>query len=103
MGLNNKSLFTIRKKKHERHPQLTVDADRTTFTSMSITHSKKKGKKNNLPLKHNPNPEDKRPAYLRKQVVKDFKFRFSKAFKNYQISDEDAVMIMNYLENKKKK
>ena len=34
------SLFTIRKKKKEKHPQLIVDVNKTKFKSMSITHSK---------------------------------------------------------------
>lgn len=103
----NKSIFTVRKRQKAKHPYVIVDADRTTFSGMSLTHkpfSRNKNKKNNnLVLKTNPNPKDNNSAYLRKQVIKDFKFKFSKAFKSYKISDDDAINILNYLENKKKK
>lgn len=68
---------------------------------MTLTHKKKSGHSNNLPLKKNPNPTDAQKAYLRKQIVKDFKYNFSKAFKNMKISDEDAEIILNYLDKKR--
>ena len=98
-----KSLFTIRKKKREKHPQVIVDANRTSFKSMDITHSKKHGKHNNIELKVNPNQDDSRKAYIRRDIVKDFKFNFSKEFKNYKLSDEDIDDLIYFLENKKKK
>lgn len=105
----SKSIFTIRKRKKAKHPYVIVDANKTKFGAMSLTHeerivNKKTNKSHkNLPLKNNPNPNDIKPAYLRKQLIQDFKFNFSKAFKNYHISDEDAINILKYLENKKKK
>lgn len=105
----SKSLFSVRNKKHAKHPYVIVGANRTKFNAMSLEHnaikrkSKGKGYKHNLPLIKNPNPNDNKPSYLRKQIISDFKFNFSKAFKNYKISDEDAINIMIYLESKKKK
>lgn len=102
--MNKKSsLFTVRKKKKERHPQVVVDANRTSFSTMGITHSSKKSKRNNYPLKFNPNKNDVRKAYLKRQVIKDFKFNFSKAFKNYALSNEDIEDLKRYLDTKKKK
>ncbi len=98
-----KSLFTIRKKKHAKHPQIIVYADRTKFKSMTITHSQGKRKHWNIVLKVNPNPKDKRQAYVAKQIVEEFKFNFSKAFANYALSNEDIDLIIAYLESKKKK
>ena len=97
-----KSLFTIRKRKHSKHPQVIVDADRTKFSSMTLTHKERSSKHSNLLLKSNPNPNDKRSAYLRKQVIRDFKFNFSKAFKNYRLSNEDIDELLRFLQNKKK-
>lgn len=74
----HKSLFTIRKKKKEKHPQLIVGANRTSFKSMDITHSKKHGKHNNLELKANPDKCDDRKSYLKKDIVEDFKFHFTR-------------------------
>lgn len=98
----SKSILSIRRKKRAKHPQVIVETDKTKFGSMTLTHKKKSGHSNNLPLKKNPNPTDAQKAYLRKQIVKDFKYNFSKAFKNMKISDEDAEIILNYLDKKKK-
>ena len=64
-----KSLFTIRRKKHAKHPQIIVYADRIRFKSMTLTHSKGKKKTKNIKLHKNPNPDDKRDAYVSKQIV----------------------------------
>lgn len=96
------SLYTIRKKKKERHPQLIVGANKTKFKSMSITHSKKNGYHGNLKLKMNPNNNDPTPSYLKKRIIEDFKFYYSKAFKNYHLSNEDIEDIIKFLESKKK-
>ena len=69
-----KSLFTVRGKKHERHPQVIVGASRTQFESLSITHSKKHGRVNNIPLDGNPQEGKKDPSYVeKKKAIKDFK------------------------------
>ena len=83
-----KSLFTIRKKKAEKHPQVIVGANRTSFDSVTLTHGSKSGHRNNLKLKSNPDPSDSRTAYIKKRIIRDFKFRFSKAFyfKNIKIA-----------------
>lgn len=97
-----KSLFTIRKKKKEDHPQIIIDANKTKFSSLPLTHSKKQGFRKNIELETNPNPKDAAKAYVSKRMVTDFKFRFSKAFKNYKLSDNDARKILVYLKNRKK-
>ena len=98
-----KSLFTIRKKKKERHPQIIVGANRTSFSSVSLTHSSKDGVKTNIKLKNNPNRKDKLDSYIKRKIIEDFKFKFSKAFKNYKLSPEDIDELMEFLNSKKKK
>lgn len=98
-----KSLFSIRKKKHAKHPQVIVGANRTSFDSMSLTHSRGKRKARNKKLMHNPNPLDKDPAYVSRRIINDFKFNFSKSFKNYQLSNEDIDELKRFLETKKRK
>lgn len=50
-----KSLFTIRKKKHVKHPQIVVDADKTKFSSVSLSHSETDSRHLNIKLDDNPN------------------------------------------------
>ena len=97
-----KSLFTIRKKKKENHPKVIINADKTSFGAVDLTHAISDGKRSNLPLKNNPNPNDKRKAYVKKRIIRDFKFRFSKAFKNYQLSNDDIDELIKYFSKKKK-
>ena len=80
-----------------------MGANRTSFDSMSITHGANNGKKKNIKLKHNPDPKDSRVSYIRKRIIRDYKFRFSKAFKNYKISNDDIDELIKYLQSKKKK
>ena len=97
-----KSLFTIRKKRHAKHPQIIIDANRIRFRSMTLTHSKGDRKHKNIPLKRNPNPNDKKKSFVSKSIIKDFKFNYSKAFENYSISNEDIDELIRFLESKKK-
>ena len=98
-----KSQFTIRKRKHDQHPNAILDSDRTTFSSVAIAHSKKDLKRNNKLLISNPNPKDSRKSYFVRRLIRDFKFNYSKAFKNYQLSNEDIDVLISFLESKKKR
>ena len=71
----SKSLFTVRRGKH---------------------------KQRNKKLKQNPNPIDDKNAYVSRHLIDDFKFNYSKAFKNYVLSNEDIDELINFLESKKK-
>lgn len=103
MNKKKPSLFTIRKKRKEKHPQIIVGADRTSFESVGLTHSRRSGKSYNNPLPDNPNKKDQTQSYFKKRIIRDFKFLFSKAFKNYQLSNEDIEEIKKFLDKKKKK
>ena len=96
-----KSLFTVRGKKHERHPQIIVQSDKTGFGSVSLTHSRKKGGKNTVLLPDNPDANDSRQSYFAKKIVRDFKFNFTKAYRNYKLSDDDIDELIRFLERKK--
>ena len=98
----SKSLFTIRSKKHAKHPQVIIYADRIRFKSLTLTHSKGNKRHRNKKLHANPNPQDSRNAYLHRVAIKDFKFNYSKAFKNYRLSNEDIDELIRFLESKKK-
>ena len=98
----SKSLFTIRKRKHSKHPQIVVKVSRTKFSSLGLTHSRGKRKQRNKKLKQNPNPQDSRDAYVSRHLLEDFKFNYSKAFNNYALSNEDIDELIRFLESKKK-
>ena len=97
-----KSLFTIRKKKHAKHPQIIIFANRIAFKSLTLTHSKGKRRTRNIPLKINPNSKDNRKSFVSKKIISDFKFNYSKAFSNYSLSNEDIDELIRFLESKKK-
>ena len=69
---------------------------------MTLTHSSGRRKSKNIELKKNPNPNDEKKSYVSKQIIEDFKFNYSKAFQNYQLSDEDIDELIRFLESKKK-
>ena len=98
----SKSLFTIRKRKHSKHPQIVVKVSRTKFSSLGLTHSRGKRKQRNKKLKQNPNPQDSRDAYVSRHLLEDFKFNYSKVFNNYALSNEDIDELIRFLESKKK-
>ena len=98
----SKSLFTVRRRKHSKHPQIIVRVSRTMFSSLGLTHSRGKHKQRNKKLKQNPNPSDDKNAYVSRHLIEDFKFNYSKAFKNYHLSNEDIDELIRFLESKKK-
>lgn len=98
----SKSLFTIRNKKHTKHPQIIVKATKTKFSSLGLTHSRGQHKHRNKKLKKNPDPNDARKAYVSRHIIEDFKFNYTKAFKNYSLSNEDIDELISFLESKKK-
>lgn len=97
-----KSLFTIRKKKHVKHPQIIVDANRTKFSSLSLSHSETDSRHINIPLEDNPNPIDTEPSYFARKIIRDFKFNYSKEFRNYKLTDRDIEIIVEFLKTKQK-
>ena len=98
----SKSLFTIRGKKHAKHPQIIVKVSKTKFSSLGLTHSRGQHKHRNKRLKKNPNPNDIKKAYVSRHIIEDFKFNYTKAFKNYVLSNEDIDELIHFLESKKK-
>lgn len=97
-----KSQFSIRKHKKEKHPQIIIWANRITFKSASLTHSRKDGRSNNIVLIINPDKKDKRQAFVKRRFIFDYKFNYSKPFKDYFLSDEDIEELLVYFTNKKK-
>ncbi len=101
-------LFTFRRyKKKEsgkRHPKLIVDEFQNDYGYMGLTESQKKGKHHyNIPLSNNPKKNDKRPAYLRKDVRYDKKDNFGAILEDYNLSEKDKKYIIEYVKKHKKR
>lgn len=103
--MSKKSLYSVRKRRKTRHPQIIVDANRTKFKSVTLTHSKTKDKKyptkTNVELPDNPDLNDDRVSYFARRIITDFKFNYSKEFQNYKLSDQDIKVIIEFLKSKK--
>ena len=79
-----------------------VDADKTKFSSVSLSHSETDSRHLNVKLDDNPNSEDSEPSYFARKIIRDFKFNYSKEFKNYKLSDRDIEIIVEFLKTKQK-
>lgn len=100
-------LFTFRRyKKKEsgkRHPKLIVSDTGSNFGFMGLTESERKGHHRNIPLSRNPKKNDKRPAYLRKEIRFDNKDNFSEILDNYNLSVKDKKYIIEFVKTHKKR
>lgn len=107
----NNNLFTFRKyKKVEggktkkgKHPKLIVDENKTQFGFMGLTESSKRGHHKNIELSKNPEKGNQSPAFIRKELRYDSKDNFNEILKNYNLTEKDKQIILNYLEKSKKK
>ena len=105
------SLFKFRKYKKEegnkhnrsKHPKLIVEEDEKFFGFMGLTESRKSGHRANIPLIKNPKKNDKRPAYIRKELRRDVKENFEEILNDYNLSNKDLNNILDFLEKYKKK
>lgn len=100
------ALFNFRKHKKkeggERHPKLIVDETTNEYGFMGLTHSSKRGNHKNIALKQNPQKGQSKQSYIRKELRYDSKQNFGEVLKNYELSEEDKIYIIDYLKNKKK-
>ncbi len=104
------SLFTFRRYKkkegasQKRHPKLIVHEGTGYYGFMGLTESKKRGTKHyNIPLSKNPKKNDKRPAYLRKQIDYDVKDNFGDILRDYNLSSKDKRYVQDFVNKRLKK
>ena len=111
MPKKKKQLFVFRRyKKKEggvkesRHPKLIVDEDESKYGFMGLTKDSHSGHHANIPLKKNPQKNNKNQAYLRKELRYDDKTKFEKdILSDYTLSAEDKKTVLKYFEKYKKK
>ena len=107
----NDNLFSFRrykkveggKIKKAKHPKLIVDENVNEYGFMGLTESAKRGHHKNIPLIKNPQKGKIEQSYLRDELRYDNKDNFTEILKNYNLSYEDKLNIIKYLEKHKKK
>ncbi len=82
------------------HPSLVVGENKKKFANLGITHDKQRGHHSNIPLKANPNPKDKKQAYIRTDVEFHNKNKLKKTLP-YKISKADVPTVMKIINKKK--
>ena len=71
--------------------------------SVGLTHGKRTKGTNNVPLKKNPNPQDKRPAYVRPKLTQEKSTHYSKKLNGLGLSAEDKATVWALIERLRKK
>ena len=83
--------------KSKGHPTYVYGESGNEYKYLGITHSSKSGHKKNYELLNNPNPNDTRKAYVRKQAQKDKKHFFGKLLQSGSFSEKDSKNIKKYM------
>ena len=107
--------FKVRQgQKREKHPKLIVDYVNGFYGHMGLTEEPKKGKNHrNFPLNENPEHriygQNKRKrkikkSYLRRKIEYDLDDKFEQnRLKDYCLSDEDKIRVLDYVNKHKKR
>ena len=83
--------------KSKGHPTYVYGESGNEYKYLGITHSSKSGHKKNYELSKNPNPNDTRKAYVRKQAQKDKKSLFESPLKGWSFSSKDKQNLKKYM------
>ena len=96
MAKSIKSRNEFRKKNSKDgrgHPTYIYRERGNQYDFLSLTHSERTGNERNIPLKKNPNPKDKRKAYVRPKAETAHISSFGKRLLGWFFSDEDKDTI----------
>lgn len=96
-----KNLDEFRKlntKEAKGHLQYVFGKTGSQLESLGITHGKRTKGVNNVPLKKNPNPQDKRQAYVRPKITQEQEKRYGKRLDGLGLSSEDKVMVWKLID-----
>lgn len=107
----NSSVFSFKRyKKTEggqikkgKHPKLIVDEVLDEYGFMGLTESPKRGNHKNIELSKNPQKGKISKSYIRDELRYDNKKNFGEILSDYNLTDEDKIKILKYLERHKKK
>ena len=88
----------FRRHKSEIHPKYIFGRIGAIFDFLSVTHKPPKGKENDYQkLDKNPDPKDKRAAYISKKTESDHIANFGARQKDMKLSDSDKKKVKNIL------
>ncbi len=84
------------------HPALAVGKNGKTIANIGLTHNKKRGHHKNIPLDQNPNPRDKRTAYLRDDLQFDDEKYLKQILNGYRkLSPKDQQKVLKIINKKR--
>lgn len=93
----------FRKNKRINHPTYVIDKDGNIYQYIGITHSSKTNDIDNIPLKKNPNPNDKRSAYIRPFIENDNYKNFGRGYNDWKFSEKDKKTVQKVIDKSNKK
>ena len=83
------------------HPTYVYARVGENFKYLGITHAKITDGIKNIPLEKNPNPKDKRSAYVRPHTQQANRSKFGKGLNSWKFSDKDKAKIKTLIDNDK--
>jgi len=93
--------FHFRHNNARKHFGLITAKRNEHFKYLTLTHAEKRDKTHrNISLSHNPNPKDKRPAFLEKRERSDLQTNFRDPNK-WKLSKADEKKVVEHLKKKK--
>ncbi|MCM1306483.1 MAG: hypothetical protein NC037_01030 [Bacteroides sp.] len=106
MARKNEPRNEIRDHKRSGHPAYIYEKVGDEYKFLGITHAPITRNMKNIPLEQNPNPQDKRPAYIKPKSEQDKKSQFGSRKKGWRLSKNDratAKKITDKNDRKKKR
>lgn len=100
MAKFRKGFRRVNNKKNKKHPAYIYAKVGDEYKFIGITHAKITDNIKNIPLEKNPNPKDKRPAYLRPRPDKAHKAEFGGRYNNWNFSKKDKEKVNKIISNK---
>lgn len=85
-------------KEGKGHPHYVCGRKGNKYQSVGITHSEHTKGTKNLPLKKNPDPKDKRKAYIRPKLTEEKAKKYGKNLNGLGLSSEDKKKVWELIE-----
>lgn len=84
------------------HPALAVGKNGKAIANIGITHKDKRGHHKNIPLSQNPNPKDKKQAYLRNDLQYDDEKHLRQLLTGYRkLTPKDQQKVLEIINKKR--
>ena len=94
---------SFRKNKRINHPTYLLGRNGNKLDYVGITHSDTTDGEYNLPLDKNPNPRDKKRAFLRPKIETDEPKNFGRRYEDWKFSEKDKKTVQKLYDKSKKK